>query len=131
MTRQLEFKSVPNSFDGEILLTEINVEIVPYTAYVQTGDNGSLAYVDLPVSMPEETDTLIAEIVARHIRRQLSEYRDEAFEALRVMGRLKELAVKLDALLYQYKRSPDYKNSQVDRIIDTVRDMLKTIIKGV
>ena len=130
MARRLTFESVPNSFSGEVLLSEINLSISPHVAYVQVDPDGSIAYVDLADDVPETADVVIGGVVAAHISSQLLSYRNDAFEMMRLLGRLKERFVRLDGLLFQYKRSGDYENTYIDRIITEIRGILSDIIRG-
>lgn len=129
MGRRLTFESVVNSFDGELLLTEVNVVISPYEAYVQVTPDGAICYVDLPDAVPDAIDPLVGQTVSSHINSQLQEYRDEALEALRIMGRMTEQLRGLDLLIARYRKSSEYNDTYADRILAQLTRLIRDVIK--
>lgn len=128
MTRQLEFQSVPNSYNGEVLILDVNTVITPYEAYVQVNTDRSVAIIDLPDAVPEAIDPLVGQVVALHARSQLQQYRDEALEALRILKRMAEQLRGLDLLIARYRKSSEYNDTYSDRILQAVTGLIRDMV---
>lgn len=127
MSRKLEFKSVPHSFNGETLAAQLVNVCQPFTISVQTSADGSEVFVDVPDDCLADGE--IGDIVALHAHNSLAVYRQEQFEATRAKARKHELLTTLKHQHAIWKRSKLYTGDSRDRIIDLIVEVLRD--KGV
>lgn len=126
MSRRLKFKSVPNSYDGEVLTAALSAVCQPFVIYVQTETDGSAVYVEVPDDCPEDVDDEVGRIVTAHAKTMLDIHREKTLEEARTKQREREQLIALGNLQAQWHHDRSYIGDSRDRILDLICDILRS-----